>query len=625
MKSLIIITVMFLFSISVCSQVSEQWVRSQPGAGYDVAIDPAGNFYVCGCGYDHYSDFVIIKYNTNGVRIWYRDISGTDSAHPEVAKSLAVDPYGYVYVTGFIYNPERGDHDYLTIKYDSAGSEQWRKTYGTYGHNAAYSIAVDNSSNVYVTGSTDGSLMNWDWTTIKYSPAGVQVWVQRVSGFGKDCPASIAIDGLGNVIVTGYTYGGNFGNDIATIKYSPSGAVVWFKKYHGTASGDNEASKVTADMLGNVFVTGTSAGIDGQDLVTIKYSLIGTQQWVNRYDRSGTSSEYGKDVKIDNSGNVYVTGYSDFGGDLQDMVTIKYNSGGTQQWARIYNSPSNFADIPTDMALDQAGNIYITGYSAKGSSCDKRDYTTIKYNNEGVRIWVETFNGPANGWDEANAIAVTGSGLTVMVTGYSRDYDGDFNFATIKYIQIHYINPPLQCIETQISGVDDLVKWGNLDNVNRNDLNAKLIAVSEKIKQGDQNSAIKQLSALNYQVDELVKSGKLVSEYGESLTCEINYIEANMSKFSTENEQPSSFALEQNFPNPFNPKTTIRFQIPDNAYVTLKIYDMLGNDIATLVNDKLEANVYEVQWDASRNSSGVYFYKLTAGNFVETKKMILVK
>ena len=86
-----------------------------------------------------------------------------------------------------------------------------------------------------------------------------------------------------------------------------------------------------------------------------------------------------------------------------------------------------------------------------------------------------------------------------------------------------------------------------------------------------------------------------------------------------------SFALEQNYPNPFNPSTTIRYQIPTAGIVTLKIYDVLGNEVATLVNEEKSAGSYEVNFNASSLASGIYFYKIQAGSFVQTKKMILLK
>ena len=100
---------------------------------------------------------------------------------------------------------------------------------------------------------------------------------------------------------------------------------------------------------------------------------------------------------------------------------------------------------------------------------------------------------------------------------------------------------------------------------------------------------------------------------------------------SVANEEtiPNTFSLEQNYPNPFNPTTNIGFRIADRGFVSLKVFDVLGNEVATLVNEELPAGSYEVEF--GRNlinqvlTSGVYFYQLKAGSFIETKKMLLLK
>jgi hypothetical protein len=94
---------------------------------------------------------------------------------------------------------------------------------------------------------------------------------------------------------------------------------------------------------------------------------------------------------------------------------------------------------------------------------------------------------------------------------------------------------------------------------------------------------------------------------------------------SNNSEIPSSFELEQNYPNPFNPSTTINYSIPASSFVTLKLYDVLGNEIANLVNEEKEAGRYSVEFNATTLPSGIYFYRLQAGSFVETKKMVLMK
>ncbi len=88
---------------------------------------------------------------------------------------------------------------------------------------------------------------------------------------------------------------------------------------------------------------------------------------------------------------------------------------------------------------------------------------------------------------------------------------------------------------------------------------------------------------------------------------------------------PSDYELKQNYPNPFNPSTTIRFSVPQSEFISLKIYDVLGNEVETLVNQDLSAGSYEVQFNANSLSSGIYFYQLITGNYSETKKMNLIK
>ncbi len=90
-------------------------------------------------------------------------------------------------------------------------------------------------------------------------------------------------------------------------------------------------------------------------------------------------------------------------------------------------------------------------------------------------------------------------------------------------------------------------------------------------------------------------------------------------------ELPTEFALEQNYPNPFNPMTKIEFQVSSFKFVKLKVFDILGKEVATLVNEKLSAGTYSVNWDAPEFPSGVYFYRLTTDGYSETKRMLLLK
>lgn len=90
-------------------------------------------------------------------------------------------------------------------------------------------------------------------------------------------------------------------------------------------------------------------------------------------------------------------------------------------------------------------------------------------------------------------------------------------------------------------------------------------------------------------------------------------------------EVPEQFVLHQNFPNPFNPATKIRFDVPKAENVSIKIYDMLGKEIETLVNQNLQPGIYETDWDATKVSSGIYYYRIITEKYTETRKMVLIK
>jgi hypothetical protein len=130
--------------------------------------------------------------------------------------------------------------------------------------------------------------------------------------------------------------------------------------------------------------------------------------------------------------------------------------------------------------------------------------------------------------------------------------------------------------------------------------------------------------AISIQITDASGSGTNVSLGSEIY---IDDLELSMDVVSDveDQTQPLTFQLEQNYPNPFNPSTKINYQIKQMDFVSLKVYDVLGNEVGTLVNENKVAGNYELNFDASSLSSGIYFYKLQAGSFVETKKMILMR
>ena len=330
--------------------------------------------------------------------------------------------------------------DYATIKYNTSGVQQWVAYYDGPGNFNDYATAlvVDAAGNVYVTGSSEGSSTSHDYATIKYNASGVQQWVTRYNGpiSSVDRASALAVDAAGNVYVTGYSLVSITSYDYAnyaTIKYNASGVQQWVARYGVPGNSGDQATALAVDAIGNVYVTGSSrvSSTSYYDYATIKYNASGVQQWVARYDGPGNSDDYATALAVDAAGNVYVTGSSIGSSTSYDYATIKYNVSGVQQWVTRYDGPGNSDDQAKALAVDAAGNVYVTGYSNSLSTL--HDYAKIKYNASGVQQWVARYNGLGNSNDQATALAVDAT-RNVYVTGTSGRNNGTI-YTTIGYFQ----------------------------------------------------------------------------------------------------------------------------------------------------------------------------------------------
>jgi uncharacterized delta-60 repeat protein len=373
--------------------------------------------------------------NSQVSQVWVATYDGP-STSTDRGNAIAADMYGNVYVTG----DSRGsgtNSDYATIKYNSSGGIEWVSRYNSANHiDVSYGIAVDAAGNVYVTGYSYSGLVNADYATIKYNSSGVQQWAARYNGpfNGTDIANVIRVDNSGNVYVTGYSTGSDGSQDYLTIKYNSSGAEQWTARYNAGAWTD-QAVAIALDSNGNVYVTGYSHSgpAVSADYATIKYSNSGVQQWVARYNGPANLHDQAKQIALDNNGNIYVTGYSSSADTNYDYATIKYNSSGIQQWAVRYNGPDNWDDMATSIVVGSSGNIYVTGGSATvDNPMYYFDYATIKYSSTGEQLWAARYDGPAGTSDLALSIKIDNY-ENLFLTGYSGGIGSNSDIATVKY------------------------------------------------------------------------------------------------------------------------------------------------------------------------------------------------
>jgi uncharacterized delta-60 repeat protein len=518
---------------------------------------------------------------------WVARYNGVGNG-PDIPSKIKTDLIGNIYVTGKSTGNDSSYYDYCTIKYNSNGSQVWVMIYDGpgKGDDVATSMDIDNIGNVYVTGYSLGSNKKLDYCTIKYNSSGIQQWVARYNGDGNgdDKAFSMKVDNNGNVYVTGSSTSDDIyqTEQYLTIKYNTDGIVQWIKAYNESVVHPEIPKALVLDKNNNIIVTGSATNFETwEDFCTIKYSNSGVQLWVKQFSLpSVVSEDYANALCVDNSDNIYVTGYSE--NNAGKMCTIKYKPDGEQEWYSLYTTGIAVAQ-GLDIVAHNSDNVYVTGYS-------DAKIVTIKYNSSGTQQWVRRYEGPGIG-SIAHSIALD-LFENIYICGFVINNSGGLtDYLTMKYN----------------SQGDSL--WAIRFNGKRDS------------------------SDIAYSLC-LDNAGNVIVT-GKSKGINTNYDFATI-KYSQQigiqtisSEIPKSFSLSQNYPNPFNPTTKIRFSIPPyeggKGDVTLTVFDLLGREITTLVNEQLKPGTYEVEWDASNYSSGMYFYKLTSESFSETKKLILLK
>jgi hypothetical protein len=533
----------------------------------------------------------------------------------------------------------------VSTAYSAPPQKEWFKMYHNSSgiQDSAVAICVNSNGNVFVTGWIASGSSSVDVVTIRYNPvSGDTVWVKKFSHPFEDKPAAIIADN-NFVYITGWTFNSATTRDILTIKYDASnGDTVWVREYNGPGGGGDYGLALDLDGSGNVYVAGrTDNGAAGQKMTVLKYDNAGNfpSGWPMIFTGgiSGTFDE-ARSVKVDGAGNIYITGLTRNGAiSTDDYLTLKVNSSGTVQWARKYNGNINQADDAIGLILDaSASNVFVTGYSFRSGS--NQDIVTIKYSSTGDSLAAVIYNGPFNGIDIPVAIIKDGSD-NIYITGNSFSSNTGYDYVTISYNSglsqrwaTKYIGPSGSDFAASIAyaqgfvyvtGSSAGIGTGNDYLTVRYDANSggEIWNVRENgsANLGDYATSIA-VTDSNY----VFVTGSMVFSGSNGNYYTIRYSEpVGIKPIST--NVPSSFDLKQNYPNPFNPSTKIRFDIPVYSFVKISVFDAAGREVAVLSNEYLRAGEYEADWNAAGYSSGIYFYRLVTDDFMQTRKMVLVK
>ncbi len=358
------------------------------------------------------------------VHIWTEE---TGTSNDDIARSVAIDNSDNIYVTGSTGgdldgNTNAGKKDIFLMKFDKDGNKIWTKEIGTPNGDTARGVAIDNSDDIYVTGNTKGDLDGntnageSDIFLIKFDKDGNKIWTKEIGTPNDDIAHGIAIDNSDNIYVAGHTKGDLDGNtnagesDIFLIKYDSNGNKQWTKQI---GSPDHEAAtSISVDNSNNIYITGPTRGdLDGNtnaglyDIFLVKFDKDGNKIWTKEI---GTpNADIARGVAIDNSDDIYVTGYTN--GDLDgntnaggsDIFLIKYDSNGNKQWTKQIGSSKYDGAWGINIIIKvyppffTQTFIYITGYTAgnlnNNTSDNDGDMFLMKIEKSGLIIWNKQF------------------------------------------------------------------------------------------------------------------------------------------------------------------------------------------------------------------------------------------
>jgi hypothetical protein len=619
-----------------------QWSQRFGSTSFDetnsVAVDASGNV-IMGGGFTGTVDFgggalvsvgagdvVLAKYNTNGVHVWSQRF-GSGPSTSDLCYAVTVDGSGNVIATGFFQGTasfgggnlvSAGSYDIFLAKLDANGVHQWSQRFGGTGVDIGYGAAADGSGNVTVTGyfqnTADfggGNLVSAGSTDIflaKYNPNGAYRWSQGFGDTGTDAGYSVAVDGAGNTLVTGFFAGtvnlggsdlvSGGGNDIFLAKHSPDGVERWSQGYGGT--GGDIGYGIADDGWGNLIVTGRFEST--VDFGVGPLASVGSLEvFVARF--SGTTAE------------PIMSSIADVGNDQGRKVNIRFARSGADDagaalpvtryaaFRRVDDPPAAAAREPAGLSereLMADGWTQVASVDAFAEDFYHIEVPTIGDSTEVLGQYYSTF------YIRAATDAPSGHFDSPADSGYSID-----NLAPGIPGSLLYSSGTLSWNESPAADFDYFTVYG----ANTNDFGSATVVDYAITTDMDVLSS----PYIYYFVTATDFSGN----EGDPIS---------VNSASGVGGTPKRYVLAlSNFPNPFNPRTTVSYTVPSRGVVTVVIYDARGARVATLLEGETrDAGAYRMEWNGRTDAglaapSGVYFARIVHAGDTRSRKLLLLK
>jgi hypothetical protein len=518
--------------------------------------------------------------------------SGDDRATPIIQTSDG----GYA-AAGYTSSFGAGGYDEYIVKFDFNGTLQWSRTIGGTGTDIALSITQTTDGGYTVSGETNSfGAGGYDEYIVKLDHNGMPQWTKTIGGTGDDFGEHIVqtIDG-------GYAIGGqtnSFGAgdyDMIIVKIDAAGTFQWSRTIGGTSLDYALSIIQTTDRGYALFGSTDSFGAGYNDYYIVKLDSSGSLQWSRTI--GGTGGDYGFSIIQTTDGGYAMSGTTiSFGAGNLDLYIVKLDVSGLLQWSRTIGGTNHEYGYSLVQTTDVG---YAVSASTASFGAGSYDAYIVKLDSSGSLQWSKTIGGAND--DNFLSIIQTTDGSYAAAGSTASFGAGGYDAYIVKLDTggntCGNSSSPLSTVESPTSTV------------------------------------MSPAPTVTSPTPTVITPASTISSGGTlTLICTFTGIKP-ISK-----EIPNSYKLFQNYPNPFNPSTNIKFDIaplfnqgrvaPASAgdgVVTLKIYDILGREVTTLVNQQLQPGTYNIEWNASDYPSGIYFYKLETGNFVDAKKMVLVK
>jgi len=453
----------------------------------------------------------------------------------------------------------------------------------------------------------------------------------------------ICIDDSGNFVIA-WVDERNGIPDIYAQRYSSDGSALGTNfKVNDQGSVDNWYISISADGNGNFVITWADFRNGDADIYAQRYSsdgsALGTNFKVN--DDLGNAEQGSPSISIDGNGNFVIT-WDDFRNGDQDIYAQRYSSDGSALGTNfLVNDQGSMWQVVPSISTESSGNFVITWEDWRNGDAD---IYAQRYASDGITLGSNFQVDDVQGFARGPSISTDSSGNFVItwtdfrngnVDIYAQRYASDGSALGTNFRVDD--DPGSEEQETSSISVDDggnfVITWMDSRNGDYGDIYAQRYS-SDGSALGTNFRVTNTSLEKQYDSDVKLWNNRIYNTWTDhraGITKSdiwANVLDWNNPVGIDKNELiliPQEFRLLQNYPNPFNPETKIRYTVPQFSKVVIKVFDILGREIETLVNEEKPVGTYEITWYAENLPSGIYFYRLQADSFVETKKMVLLR